>query len=436
MVFHVPALHPINTLLTGQPATMNFAILGTDPLLLQLAQAARAAGHHFVWMGDIRPTEAGPLAAFVSSPADRAAEWELLLDRATVDGVFVGRGAATPEARAEQLKRLAAEAVPILATHPVLGSVIPYYEIDMARCESRGVIQHYHPVMNDPLVSQLAAWVEHGHPQAGRISQLTCERAARGTSREHVLAWLARDIELIAQIAGHIRRVNAVGPAVTDPSFASLQTLMTSANLPALRWSVGVVSSQGERLELKLLGDQGTIVLVGHSALPAEPTRWELELMNEGGRTQLPVPSFDPAAQAVERFLQAITDPDVESRSARSTWDSAIRSMEVVDCVELSLVKGRTIEVVQQQLTEQLAFRGTMSAFGCGLLMLAFLSVVAVALLGGAEGLIGQKIAPAWPVLMLAILASFLILQAVPFLLANTRRTGQDTRETRHGTRR
>lgn len=88
--------------------------------------------------------------------------------------------------------------------------------------------------------------------------------------------------------------------------------------------------------------------------------------------------------------------------------------MEVVDAVELSLQKGRTIEVFQKQLTEKLAFRGTMAALGCGLLLIAFFAVVAVAVLGGAEGIVGQKILPAWPLLMLGVLAFFLLLQAVP----------------------
>ena len=91
--------------------------------------------------------------------------------------------------------------------------------------------------------------------------------------------------------------------------------------------------------------------------------------------------------------------------------------MEVVDAAELSLQKGRTIEVFQQQLTERLAFRGTMAAFGCGLMLLAFFAVVAITLLGGAESVLKQRIAPAWPLILLALLAVFLSLQAVPFLV-------------------
>jgi hypothetical protein len=86
--------------------------------------------------------------------------------------------------------------------------------------------------------------------------------------------------------------------------------------------------------------------------------------------------------------------------------------------VELSLQKGRTIEVHQQQLTEQLAFRGTMAALGCGLLTLGFLVLIATAMLGGIESLVEQPLMRPWPVVLLAVLAFFLLLQTVPLLAA------------------
>jgi hypothetical protein len=90
--------------------------------------------------------------------------------------------------------------------------------------------------------------------------------------------------------------------------------------------------------------------------------------------------------------------------------------MEVVDAVELSLEKGRTIDVYQQQLTERLAFRGTMAALGCGLLLVGFLAVVLVTFLGGAEEAVGHRLLPGWPLVLLAVLGVFLLMQMVPFL--------------------
>ena len=43
--------------------------------------------------------------------------------------------------------------------------------------------------------------------------------------------------------------------------------------------------------------------------------------------------------------------------------------MELTDTIEISLRCGRMIDVHRQQLTEELSFRGTMSAVGCGALL-------------------------------------------------------------------
>ena len=105
-------------------------------------------------------------------------------------------------------------------------------------------------------------------------------------------------------------------------------------------------------------------------------------------------------------------------RRSMSTWDAATRAMEVVDAAELSLEKGRTMDVHQQQLTEQLAFRGTMAALGCGLLLVGFVALLLVTLLGGAEGKGRPQLLPSWPIALLAVLAFFLLLQLVPMLIA------------------
>jgi hypothetical protein len=48
-------------------------------------------------------------------------------------------------------------------------------------------------------------------------------------------------------------------------------------------------------------------------------------------------------------------------------------------------------------------------------------------LMGGVETVLDKKLIPAWPIILLAVLAFFLFLQAVPLLIPKTRRN-----ETRH----
>lgn len=396
---------------------MKLAILGTDGDIAQLAAAARELGHEIAWVGDIRREEVATLRQLVAAVGDRAGEWELLLDHGLVDAVLVGTGTAPSDQRAEQLKRLTTASVPLLTVQPVLDSVLPYYEIDMTRRETGALVQHYNPLAHHPAAARLAEWARGEHAQVGEIHQLVCERRLDDTSRAAVLAAFARDVELIASVAGPIRRVSAIGPTSPDASFASLQVQMTSTTIPSLRWSVGTTMPTGALAQFTLLGERGSVALRELRADTSANSRWQIEAVIGDTPNIQPVEAGDPAKAAINRLAAAVSAADAEQRAALSTWEAATRAMEVVDAVDLSLQKGRTIEVFQQQLTERLAFRGTMAAFGCGLLLLAFFAVLVVAVLGGAEGIMQEKIVPSWPIIMLAGLAFFLLLQAVPFLV-------------------
>src|SRR6185369_14171148 len=99
-------------------------------------------------------------------------------------------------------------------------------------------------------------------------------------------------------------------------------------------------------------------------SLDGGPPVWKIETDEDGATKSQPLGSYDPARAAIRRISGAISDSrlPVDQRGLTSTWDAATRAMEVVDAAQLSLQKGRTIEVFQQQLTEKLAFRGTMAA--------------------------------------------------------------------------
>jgi hypothetical protein len=403
---------------------MKFAILGTDPDILRLVAAARHEDHEFFWVGDVRTFDAEQLGQFVIDRRDQSSQWETLLDRGIVDGVFVGRGAATGELRAEQLKRLAAEAIPLLVVHPVFDSVLPYYEIDMARREARGLIQHFNPTADQTAFSRLSEFIGSGHPAIGTIHQLTCERQVASGDREIVLRALAQDVESLAVVAGDIRRVSATGPANVEASFASLQIQLATTNLASARWSVGAIAATRGEILLTLMGERGTVTLREEFPLKGSTSSWQLELKSDDRRETEQLKIIDPAIAAVKRFAASLVPPVSHAAESLSTWSAATRAMEVVDAVELSLQKGRTIEVFQQQLTERLAFRGTMAALGCGLLLIAFLAVVIIAILGGAEGIVREKMMPSWPLLLLAVLAFFLCLQAVPLLAQKSKPRG------------
>jgi predicted dehydrogenase len=383
---------------------MKFAVLGTDEEVLRLVAAAIAQGHLVGWLGDIRAEEASAIRQLLPRSIDRASDWELLLDRAIADAVLVGRGNAGDDLRAEQLKRLATEGVPVLAVHPTTSSVLTYYELDMIRRETGGILRHFNPLAGAPVIDDLASWVRHGHPAIGPIRQVACERRLRDTAAGHVLTHLARDVELLAATASDIRRVSAMGPRADDVSFASLQIQMTTDGPASMRWSIGTPDGRGMGFEVALLGERGTVALHVPEG-SAREAAWLLETSTEGTKKQERLNPHDAPATAIQGLVAAVSAATAEPQvtATRSTWDAATRAMEVVDAVTLSLEKGRTIDVFQQQLTERLAFRGTMSALGCGLLMLGFLV----------------------PAVVVGLLAAFLLLQAVPLLASKPAMRGR-----------
>ena len=400
---------------------MKLALLGTELDILRLAAGAREMGHEIAWMGDVRAEDAGVVELLAPGLVNRSREWEVLLDGAIVDAVLVGRGTASTELRAEQLKRLAAEAIPLLVVHPVCDSVLPYYELDMTRRETGGIVRHYNPMVGHPIVAELAAWIRDGHPAIGPIHQLSCERRLGDDNRADVLAHLARDVELVTMAAGDIRRVTAVGPQTTGASFASFQVQMSTAGPASLRWSVRSSRGALSGFEMTLIGERGTVRLQNEDSDSSnQKSKWQLETTAGDQLDRQTLRPYDPPRTAIEQLASAIGERNAERRAALSTWDAATRTMEVVDAVELSLEKGRTIDVYQQQLTERLAFRGTMAALGCGLLMVGFLAIVLVTLLGGAEGAVGRRLLPAWPLALLAVLALFLVMQVIPLLVHKT----------------
>jgi hypothetical protein len=412
---------------------MKLALLGTDPVILRLASAAREKQHEIVWVGDVPTADTEAVGKLTVQSIDRSDVWESLLDGSVADAVLVGRGEATSEMRSEQLKRLTTERVPVLVVHPLFNSVLPYYEIDMVRRETGAVVRHYNPLVGHPVVAELSGWIRSGHPAVGPIHQLSCERRVAEATRLTVLSHLARDLELLAEVAGDVRRVTAIGPMTAEASFASLQVQMSTGEPASLRWSVGSAVTTGPGLQLTFVGEHGTVgVQIPNDNEERANPLWHIETTVNGRQDRQPLDKYDSAGVAIDQLELAISDAKADVRDAISTWPAATRTMEVVDAVELSLQKGRTIEVYQQQLTERLAFRGTMAALGCGLLLVSFLAIIAVTFLGGAEGMIRQRLIPAWPAVLLAVLAFFLLLQAVPLLVQKSHADAKESQQRKH----
>jgi hypothetical protein len=380
---------------------MRLALLGSDDEVVAIARAAREQGHELAWCGDMLPHDLVELALLRPSRDD----WEVLLDDNFCDGVIVGLGAANTDLRMEQLQKLVGNEVPILITRLPFDSVLPFHEIDMLRREKRSLVQHYQPEIDHPWIIELAESCSDSDSELGQVEQISLERGLAGSDRGQVLAAFARDVELLERMTGPLTSVSAIGAASDPDQLRGLTVQMIGPRGIPVRWSSFTLSDASGPSRLIVAGQQQRLVV----EMRQPPQTWSAE----GAMNVLAgLAGFDAPSHAIEEFTTALKRiKQGEPAAEFSTWDGATAAMEVADVVELSLQKGKTIEVHHQQLTEDLAFRGTMSALGCGLLIVMLLGVVAAGIAGDAFGAPIKKL---WPIILLSVFGLFLLMQLVP----------------------
>jgi predicted dehydrogenase len=399
---------------------MKLALLGTDDETLDLLHWAVArGGHELVAAYDVG-SRAGEVRA--AAPGVRVEEnWESLLLGSAVDAVVVARGGAglsaatgiaDDERRADQLRKLAQEGIPLLVACPACEAIVGF-EIEMIRRDVGGVIVPYVPGSDRAAITQLRALIEaDGSSPVGRVEQVVLQRQAADRSRERVLTHLARDVALLRQLIGPISSVSASGPPTTGrdplgprpkelPSLANLSVHFGGERELAARWSIGPVVEQPGAV-LTLLGEQGRAVL----QMPKRQA-WSIELPTGSGTFTAPLEDDGPAP-ALAHLAAAIETPVRDA----DAWLSACRDQEAAEAVDRSLQRGRTIELYNEPHTEDASFKGIMSMGGCVLLLGVLVIVILAALVEGLQ--LPARNWPLWrlwPLYLLVSIVAFLLLQ-------------------------
>jgi hypothetical protein len=200
-----------------------------------------------------------------------------------------------------------------------------------------------------------------------------------------VLAQLARDAAVIRSIVGPIKAVSAVG--ALDREAVSLSVQMTSESGCLVRWSVEPASAEVSAT-LTLLGTSGKRIHELHA------TDDEFALL-----------------------LDELTHAAVGARDPNFTWLDACRATEIADTVPRCLARGKTIELYNEEHTEEGAFKGVMAVGGCLILMVGLLLVCFVAVMEGLKlPLYRFGIWNHWPMYIAAVFVFFLLLQLFRFV--------------------
>lgn len=402
---------------------MKLAILGADAESIELARWAIEQGNHQLVVAYDSESQVTRLSQL--SPHVRAnSSWEELFLEAVADAVIIGRGGKEAaiainidpaERRADQLRKLVQAAVPLIVVCPPCEAIIGF-EIEMIRRDVRGVIVPYVPGSLETIVRSvegLVAW--HDNSRIGQVEQIVLEREQTDRRREAILVQLARDAALIRRLIGTIQTVSASGPPATvgrDPLGPKRAELPSLANLSVhfsgdegltARWSV--VPASG--------ADQAHLSIIGHSgqALLSMPSAGDWTLVISGDRPA--TKSLQPMNDAEQMFRQLSQALTTEKESPEeSDWLSACRDQEVAEAVDRSLSRGRTIELFNEDHTEEQSFKGVMAMWGClllvGALAALFLIVVVESLQLPIRSFLVWRL---WPVYLLVPIVIFLLLQ-------------------------
>jgi predicted dehydrogenase len=394
---------------------MKFALLGADSDLIALARAiARHDQHALVWIAEARSSaralhELAPAATVTD-------DWESLLSSEVADLVLVARpDPARPEdedRRADQLRKLVQGAVPIAVSHPAQHSMIVCYEVEMIRHDTRSLVFPLLAWRWHPAVERLASLVRSGGDATlGDWEQIVIERNLADRGAANVRVEFARDVDLARVLAGDLTRLAALSPESSAGQLANLGVQLSGPEGILVRWSVRPVeTAAGARLTV--IGSQGRAVL--NMTRDAEPWTLELHGSPDAVRTER-FDAWDAGRESLRRIERAFAAAQAREEVSPA-WSEAARAVELTETIDRSLARARTIELYQEEYSEEATFKGKMAALGCLLLMLAFAVVVLATIAAGLK----LPIAHIWPVALAVVLGGFLLLQF--FQLAFPRR--------------
>jgi myo-inositol 2-dehydrogenase/D-chiro-inositol 1-dehydrogenase len=322
---------------------MNFALVGDDPAVLPLLEAATAAGHRVI--------QAALADRLLTSHPEWSSvprcSWEELLVSPAVEAVIVAGDSDDVQTAAKQL---AAVGKPLLVLPRVALGTACAYELSLIRDDSRVEIMPAYWLRFTPECVSLALRIAAG--ELGAVRRLQVDRelpgadSAAGLTESEIEAASLDDIDLLQWLGGRYDQVTALRSGRIAQGHSQATLTLTGPGLPDATWN----------------------------ARRGANATWRLTVETDCGPLTLdhPVATGAPAS-----MIAAFVGP----RSPQHpTWSDAVRVFDVLDGARRSLRRRRTIDLHFETLSERQQFKTQMTAIGCGMLMLTL--VLMLALLG------------------------------------------------------
>ncbi|MBI3860282.1 MAG: hypothetical protein HY290_00140 [Planctomycetia bacterium] len=404
---------------------MRFALLGSGPAALAVARAvSRHAAHRLVRLAGPAAEGPGRVAALRACRG-----WEELLSDAEVDAVIFGE---TDDDWQPAVRQLLQAGKTVLALPQLVQATSFFYELALFDAESPGRLFPLLALRGHPLVAELAQWIAGG--RLGRIRHIQVERTITapqvdgGTagfmSPTDVAAALLIDVDLLRLLVGPYDQVAASRSGESGAGYSLATATFGGKSAPQAVWTaVGSASESGWKLTL--LGDAGTAVLDGR---PLEgQLRLTINLPQQSPNVS--EATADSGDWLLERFDAELDRNSNRSGSAQnrsgirensgsnvtSLWNEMACAVELVDAVERSVRRRRTIDVYFETPSERGLFKSQMTAVGCSLLMLTLVAIVLYLVLE-ASIVLPQLVRQVLVVLIFIPLGIFLLMQALLFI--------------------
>lgn len=417
---------PRNSLL-AQVDAVKFAFVGVDDQTREFAAAVLCHAEHRV-------------VAFACLSDEATTNWREALAHgderlraklADVDEVEFARVPELAEvaviARAEKglaaipsVRNLARAGMRVVVSHPLSLSPLDLYELEMIADDAGGQLVPLVAMLGSPELERTLREVTAATSAGGLapIEQVAMQRYATERTRQAVLATLAGDVVLLRALCGEIESVSAVGPDFAAEQYPNLNVQMAGSGHRLARWSVEP-SGGDVAARLTIVGEDKSLQLERASE---ESSAWRRVDTTDDAESQ-PVGPDDWVDRVIRSFPAA--DANVAPvPGSESNWRAATRAVEIVEGVQDSLRKGRTIKLHAEEQGEEAAFKGTMATLGCGLLLGATMLLCGLALAEqfavGTDIPVLKRISGMtsfWPYAVLVVLVVFLLLQLLRFVI-------------------